>query len=473
MAGAALAVLLLSCMAVQASAADLAQPASVTQTAFDFDNYLYFAPQNGASESPSDRPLPKPQPGPPAGAAPSAPAAAPTPDGTGNCYTCPPCDDCCSKSRWCRCGELGDPWTLPQPCALQNLGINVAGWMQAGVITNSHGASNNGPLGFNSRRDFNLHQLYLYAEKKTCTDDKDWDLGGRVDYVFGVDGPDTQTFGDRGFDFGWNSSEDFLGRPIYGSAVPQLYLELAFGNWTIKGGHFYSPIGYETIPAVGNFFFSHSYTHYYGEPFTHTGFIATYKVNDQISGFGGWVDGWDSGFNNRNKADNFLGGVAFTFSERTSLAWVLTAGNWGSGAAFAGANQGDIYMNSLVITFKITEQWKYILQHDLGTNYNNPGGDAEWYGINQYLLYQLNDCWAFGGRFEWFRDDDGARVIAGNAGDYYEVSFGANWKPHANVLVRPEIRWDWYEGLVGGGRPFNDGNSDSQFSGGFDVIVTF
>ena len=50
--------------------------------------------------------------------------------------------------------------------------------------------------------------------------------------------------------------------------------------------------------------------------------------------------------------------------------------------------------------------------------------DADWYGINQYLLYTLGDKkWSAGARVEWFRDDDGTRVL------------GA-WKPGSPGLGR-------------------------------------
>lgn len=373
-------------------------------------------------------------------------------------------------SRWCQCGSLGEPWRLPQPCILQQHGIEIGGWTQAGVYTNAHGAGTNGPLGFNNETDFNLHQQWFYAEKKTNTDDGCWDLGGRIDYVFGVDGPDTQAFGDGGWDFGWNSSN------YYGSAIPQLYLELAFGDWSIKGGRFFTPIGYEVIPATGNFFFSHSYAQYYAEPFTHTGFLVTRKIGDRLSAFGGWVDGWDSGWENLNGADNFLGGFNFTLSERTTFTYSLVTGNWGR--SNVSTNEGDIFMNSFVLTHKLSDKWTYVFQHDLGLNTNNPNGNGQWYGVNQYLFYQWNDCWAGGIRAEWFHDDDGVRVVSpdfnGAAGDYYEVTLGLNYKPHANVVIRPELRWDWYNGnAAAGNRPFNNGQSNSQFAGGVDAIFTF
>ena len=176
--------------------------------------------------------------------------------------------------------------------------------------------------------------------------------------------------------------------------------------------------------------------------------------------------GWDSGFENNNDASTFLGGLSFQLTERASLTWAVTAGDFGAGS-------GDVYMNSLVFDYALTDRLTYIFQHDLGNNSNLGAGDNEWYGINQYLLYQINDCWGAGLRFEWLRDDDGTRVIGGNDGDYYEVTAGLNYRPHANVVIRPELRYDSYEGALGGGQPFNESRNNTQFSGGFDVIFTF
>ncbi|MDA7951378.1 MAG: porin, partial [Pirellulaceae bacterium] len=116
----------------------------------------------------------------------------------------------------------------------------------------------------------------------------------------------------------------------------------------------------------------------------------------------------------------------------------------------------------------------YTFQHDLGINdgLGGPNADSEWYGINQYLVYDINDCWAVGGRFEWFRDDDGARIGANGAGEgsYYAVTTGLNYKYNANFTLRPELRWDWFDGM---GNPYDFGNSKEQFTFGFDGVFTF
>jgi hypothetical protein len=104
--------------------------------------------------------------------------------------------------------------------------------------------------------------------------------------------------------------------------------------------------------------------------------------------------------------------------------------------------------------------------------------------VNQYLFYTVNDCWKLGVRGEWFRDDDGVRLsgapirggglglaAADVAGNYYEIAFGANWTPHANLNIRPELRMDWSDST--NAQIFNDGTKDSQFIAAVDLILHF
>jgi hypothetical protein len=77
----------------------------------------------------------------------------------------------------------------------------------------------------------------------------------------------------------------------YGIALPQAYLEayVPMGRGlNIKVGHFYTPLGYETVPAPDNFFYTRGYILNSGEPFTHTGFLGSHTINRnwQIQGGG-------------------------------------------------------------------------------------------------------------------------------------------------------------------------------------------
>jgi hypothetical protein len=456
---------MLAAIAVVASdnvqASDLSQPYSVRQTAFEYDSYTYFAPEE-ASPSPSDQPVATdgcrgPMACEPAACDPRGPAAC---DPCGGMSCAPSCGSSC---RGCGGGLfgccIGDPWELPEPCALQCRGITWGGWVSAGILANSRGNASNGPLGFNDLSQFDAHQVWFYLDKEVDTSETGWDIGGHVDFVFGVDGPDTQAFGDQDWDFGWGGNNQ------YGWAMPQLYATIGVGDWTVKAGHFYTIIGWEVVQAPDNFFYSHAYTMYYGEPFTHTGFLAERGIGDRLTVRGGWVTGWDGGFRNLNDASMFIGGFSYELTDRATFTYACTAGNFGDGTQ--SGNIGDLYMHSLVFEYALTDRLTYILQHDNGQNWGTGGNDSQWYGLNQYITYQLNDCWGFGTRMEWFRDDDGARI--GDVGDYYEVTCGLNYKPTANLTIRPELRYDWYKG---NGTPF-PGNNVDQFTGGFDFIATW
>jgi len=392
-----------------------------------------------------------------------------------SCDGCAPscCGGCdlgcgCEKvNRWCCCGKLEDPWTLPKGPVAQCMGLDYGGWMSAGMFGNAHGASTNGNnAAFNDLTGFNVHQLWFYGEKAVDTSKYGVGWGGRVDFLYGVDAPDTTAFGDGGWDTSWTASGD------YGWAMPQLYLELGVGDLRVKAGHFYTIIGYEVVQAPDNFFYSHALTMYYAEPFTHTGFLAQYPLCDEkITLYGGWTAGWDTGWGNNFGASTFLGGVSLAIGDSASLTWANTFGYLGYDTV-ADEEIGNVYMNSIVFSWDMTEKLSYVLQHDYGTNYGAVIDDNAWYGINQYLTYAWTDCLASGARIEWFSDPDGARI--GPAGDWVELTLGLNVRPHANMIIRPEIRWDWYTGdAAPPDRPFNDGNSNSQFGGGFDFIVTW
>lgn len=343
--------------------------------------------------------------------------------------------------------ELGDPWALFG----ESCGYAAGGWVQMGYHNNAL------PL-FNSRPDeFQLHQAWLWAEKSIDTS-SGFDLGGRIDYVYGTDSQDTQAFGiaNDHWDNGWDNGPD------YGHALPQLYLEAGYGDLTVKAGHFYTIIGWEVVTAPDNFFYSHAYTMYNSEPFTHTGALATLAVNDDIEVYGGYVLGWDSGF--EDNGDAFLGGVSVALSDDVTLIYATVAGRFADDRVTL--EQG--YMHSIVADVAVTENLQYIFQSDyLDTEDYLSNGVRNTFDINQYLIYTLSDCLAVGGRFEWY-NQEGVFTNYGTESDLYALTLGANIKPHANVLIRPEIRFDWDDDQVAG---LDQGDDQTTF--GIDTIFLF
>ncbi len=373
------------------------------------------------------------------------------------------CDSCCDSGcgfSLPSCGLMGD-CCLGDPFTLfgEHCGYSAGGWVQIGYHNKANSL-------FNSRRDnVQLHQAWLFAEKAidtTCG----FDIGGRIDYVYGTDGPDTQAFGTdpRGWDNSWDHGAD------YGHALPQVYVEAGYGDLTVKAGHFFTLIGYEVVAAPDNFFYSHAYTMYNSEPFTHTGFLATYDVSDDIDVYGGYTMGWDSGFD--DNGDSFLGGISAALTEDITLTYATVFGRFGE-ARFNGVEKG--YMHSIVADMALTDNLQYILQSDYLDTENNANVKVrDTFGLNNYLIYTVNDCLAFGGRFEWY-NNEGVYTNIGQEADIYALTLGLNYRPHANVVVRPEVRFDWVDNnaavLAAGNQVVENGNDQTTF--GIDTIFTF
>ena len=196
--------------------------------------------------------------------------------------------------------------------------------------------------------------------------------------------------------------------------MPQLYVETDYNDLKIKWGHFYTIIGYEVVPAIGNFFYTHAYTHMYGEPFTHTGILASRPYNENWTWYAGIDNGWNA-FDCNSRA-NFLGGVTYADKDWGSLAFAIQTGDESDFNAPGVGPFSNRTMYSLVWTRTLNSRWTYVFEHDLGVQAETQGFNAanrqqaDWYGINQYLFYRINCCWTFGWRFEWFDDPQGYMV---------------------------------------------------------------
>ena len=356
-------------------------------------------------------------------------------------------------------------------------GFQLSGWFEAGVTANEWNTDSryNGPVGFNDRRDFQVNQLYAVLERKAESHKGALGFGARIDVMFGTDYVYNQM---TGWETHSNNDNRWNNRSHYGLVTPQAYGEITSDRLSFKLGRFYSIMGYENPQATSNFFYSHAYTRLYAEPFAHTGGLFTYDHSSQWTLFGGMVNGWDR-FDADSDGLAFLGGGTYTPDHSAySITGTVISGSEpnGSGA------QTPRTAYSLVFDWQLDDTWEYVAQHDLGwqEDIGPSSSEAKWYGINQYLYYTHNDCWKFGARFEWFRDESGIRVhgvrgtnpyAGGSSGDFFGLTGGANWTPTENVVIRPELRWDMFDGV--GALPFNDGVSDSQITAAIDFVLSF
>jgi hypothetical protein len=380
-------------------------------------------------------------------------------NGYGDCG----CNNGCCDSGWgwgdCL-GDccLGDAWTL-KSCLTPCCDTTYGGWMQFGYHDENNRLSRvRGDLfEFNDvPDDINLHQLWFYVEDLADADcGCDW--GYRVDVVYGTDAQKTQAFGNSGGT--WDVTFD---NGVYGWAVPQAYAEFAWDDWNAKVGHFFTIVGYEVVPATGNFFYSHAYTMFNSEPFTHTGILLTNTASDCVTWYAGWTLGWDTGFDQRGDSGNFLGGVGLQMTDDVKYTYILTAGDFGW--------RGEGYSHSNVLDVTLSECWQYVVQSDyVTTDFAVPvtGFDNEDVGVNQYLFYTLNDCWKLGGRLEWWKSNNDPYGV-GRSTSYYEATAGVNYRSNANLVFRPEVRYNWTnESAANGTAGFN------QTVFGIDAILTY
>jgi len=404
----------------------------------------------------------------------------------------PPTDDASyEECASCDCAEEEEeeeecePCRLFDCCCLEEKGITIAGWVAAGFTfnpddpTDPQAGTGNLPVVFNYRaNDFQLNQVYWYMERAT-DGECGLDIGGRVDFLYGSDYIFTEAYGlelERDFTQRWNSDHGngIGGTGTNGLAMPQLYAEVAYGDLKIKLGHFYTIVGYEVVTAPDNFFYSHQYTHTFGEPFTHTGALATYSVSEQLTVAAGFHRGWDQ-WEDINDDLGFLGGIFWTSEDgNTSLGYSVTISDETNNVSLEETRS----QHTVFVKRTLNDRWSMGLHSDIGHQDGTVGAvdDAEWYGLTGFLFYTINDCWSAGFRYEWFNDDDGFRVLAApGAGHWNAYTMGLNYKPNANVVIRPELRWDWFDAHSDNtpDGPFDDGNSNSQFLMATDIIVRY
>jgi hypothetical protein len=363
-------------------------------------------------------------------------------------------------------------------------------WLAQGFTWNPQSPSNgfNTPVTFNDRSNaYQMNQLYLSLGWPVRQDAYCWDLGAQVDLLYGTDyfyttalGLETELDGTQR----WNSDSGSRGAALYGLAMPQLFMDV-FVPWghgvTVRLGHFYSTLGYETVPAPTNYFYSHSYAFQYGQPKTHTGFLTSFDLAPRLAMQAGFTRGWDT-WEDPNGQNGFLGGLCWqSWDQQSSLAFTIHSGKEDPD----GTSDRTVY--TLLLTRHLSPCMTYVFENTFGTEENAEIDNnfqldsAKWYGICQYIYFACSPTTSWGLRIEWFRDQDNSRVLGipqdpfVSGGNYTALTFGYNTKLKPWMTFRPEIRWDSSDvnapalGLDG---MFNDFLDDDQITVAADLVIT-
>jgi hypothetical protein len=260
----------------------------------------------------------------------------------------------------------------------------------------------------------------------------------------------------------------------------------------VKIGQFVTYLGAETIDPSTNAFYSKSYIFNFGIPLKHTGIMAITHVNPTLDVYTGVDTGVNTSFGDgdENGSAAFQGGFGLNNLAGGKLT-VLALTHMGP--EDVNDNHHWRFLNDIVATYKATDALTLTTE----LNYiHEELGNADGYGIAQYISYALNDTLTLNGRAEVWDDEKNFFVAAfpGNrtfvqferglpldqppifapsgtgAVQYSEFTLGVTYKPVIAgtqlFMVRPEVRFD---DALNGVKAYN--GSTNQFTFGLDFVL--
>jgi hypothetical protein len=249
----------------------------------------------------------------------------------------------------------------------------------------------------------------------------------------------------------WSNNVDAQGNPTNTESrnsieLRQAYLTYKFpvGNGlTLKAGKFVTLAGAEVIKSWNSFNYNISNSILFGWalPFTHTGLMANYPINDYVGLDLGVVNGWDNVADN-NDGKTVHGGLSLKPHEK--LTFYFT-GSYGPEQNDRGGSKRALITS--LVTYKPTDRLTLILDHNWGNESDlveDSDGDltksADWHGIAGYAIYSLTDKLSASLRGEWFSDMDATRT--GVKQDLWEITPTLTYSIAEGLFARFEYRHD-------------------------------
>ena len=277
-------------------------------------------------------------------------------------------------------------------------------------------------------------------------------------------------------------------------------------NLTFQAGRMNTLIGYEVIESPLNPNFSRSFLFGIGEPFTVTGFRASFDFSDSASLAVSAINSFTGlqADNNNSKSIEALLSLAPMDNLGVSI-----FGFWGpeGGRGQEGADRMQV---GGILDVQATDQLELVLEGYYGnqaglTDDNGRSYNARWNGVAGYAIYDFNDQWGLHVRAEVFEDPtgyfscfgpdhgmdvdtdgdgegDGAYGSLGNAHlcpfetidmndqTLWETTWTLQYKPTPNLITRAEFRYDKSDRNT-----FRDGDGvrDSQSTLAGEMIFLF
>jgi len=388
-------------------------------------------------------------------------------------------------------GKVGAAQTL------KDLKLNIYGWVESGYTYNHrHGSVNDtivpGPFNTELGNHYMLNQVDLRFEREVVR--TKFDVGGMVELMYGSDANKIHASG-----LGYNGSDPTDNNnpvdpnavanidPTWQFDIPQAYVDvnLPIGNGLrVRAGKFVTLLSYETIDPRQNPFYSHSYL-FNAVPFTQTGIMGDYKINEKLEVQLGVTRGWDKALEDPGCAIDVLGQVAYQFNDQLQAVFNFSVGpengkNDGSADAYVDNSHYRVALDP-ILYWKVTKQLKLGVEglYVIDGGYKGVVGTTHAYGDvwggAGYAAYTVNDMLTVNGRLEKVHVN---ALDIGEPTSLYEVTLGVTVTPMPKdpylkgLSIRPEIRYDFTDASRG---MFSaqGGEHKDQLTFGADVIFQF
>lgn len=308
-------------------------------------------------------------------------------------------------------------------------------------------------------------------------------------------GEDAFFWSTKGFDdWAWNAEDK--NRFALTEWFLDIYLPIGAGASVIFGS-FHTFLALEIGKALvpPNNFSSRSYA-FIASPAKHLGFLTQFKLPfDPTFGHASIGFGLTGDWNSIDFGSG-AGGPSFLFTGywrspdmRTWIDFEAIYGNGeddfgdsklingvafplGGGSQYLALSSSNEYLDRFVGYFTATHaaSSRLTLQFESVYGYQEGGDqrplffaitrDSAFYGANGGFRYRLVEKVHIGARFEWFTDENAANVlwsgVGATGGDVYAFTASVGWEPTPHLLVRPELKFDTYDG---GGHLFSAGRN--------------
>jgi hypothetical protein len=339
-----------------------------------------------------------------------------------------------------------------------------------------------------------LNQLLLTAARTIDPKQTGWDVGFKVQFLYGSDARYTHFLGVLNYVTQDRNQLDFTEANVTIHAPI-----LTEGGVDLKLGLYPTPIGYETIDPATNPFYSHSYIFNFGVPLKHTGGLAVVHATPAVDVYLGFDTGVNTTFGiggDNNGAQAGIVGFGLNLMDGNLTVLALShIGPENPTKTVPNADSFMRYLNDVVVTWKASDKLTLVteLNYIRDDFFKADGG-----GIAQYVSYALNEQFTLNGRAEFWRDGRNffvagfqnntdflnselgrpapGIVSSPKAGSYGALTLGVTYKPAglpapvSNLLIRPEIRYDQ---SLNNAHSFNNGKDNGAFTFAADFVLGF